>query len=340
MLNRSLSYLESLSLTKRQLIKRVFISLIELPIISGIYYRAYYILIRRKASQGLTKLDIETYNVCNLRCVMCPYPDMTREKVLMSMELFKKVIDDATTNRIKGVCLNFYNEPLLDPLLFERINYAKSKGLNVMFNSNGCLLTEEKTNALLDSGLDSISFSFDAATKETYEKTRVGGDFEKTKSNIIELIKERNGRGLGKPSVAVYFVAQKDNYQEISKFKSFWKEFADEVHIGWVDARRTEGLLPEDLKLKKSRHIYPCRSIFQRMVVMSNGKVALCCVDYDGSTVLGDLNEQTINEVWNSNNIKKLRELHLNGQGDKMNLCKGTNCGAIYKEGAYNWWIK
>ena len=113
---------------------------------------------------------------------MCPYPDMTREKVLMSMDLFKKIIDDATTNSIKEVCLNFYNEPLLDPLLFERIKYAKSKGLRVMFNSNGCLLTEEKINALLDSGLDSITFSFDAATKETYEKTRVGGDFEKTKS--------------------------------------------------------------------------------------------------------------------------------------------------------------
>ena len=51
MLNRLLSYLESLSLTKRQLIKRLFISLIELPIISGIYYRAYYILIRWPAPQ-------------------------------------------------------------------------------------------------------------------------------------------------------------------------------------------------------------------------------------------------------------------------------------------------
>jgi MoaA/NifB/PqqE/SkfB family radical SAM enzyme len=311
--------------------------LIEFPIIGEIYHRLYYAVIKRRAYPHLTAIDIETYNVCNLRCTMCPYPDMTREKVLMSMDLFKKIINDATTNNIRQLCLNFYNEPLLDPLLFERIKYAKSKGLRVMFNSNGCLLTGEKISALLDSGLDSISFSFDGAKKETYEKLRVGANFEKTVNNIMELIKERNRRGLRKPSVTMYFVAQKHNYQEISKFKSFWKKFADRVSIGLVDTRRMEGLLPEEFELKKLRRIYPCREIFQHMLIMSNGKVALCCVDYDGSIVLGDLNQQTINELWNSNKINKIRELHLSGQGDKIKLCRDTSCGMLYEEGSYRW---
>ena len=338
MRKRLISYLESLSLAKRESLKRVFLSLIDFPITSGVYHRAYYLLIRKKAARGLSEIDIETYNVCNLRCTMCPYPDMTREKVLMNMDLFKKIVDDATLNNIRQICLNFYNEPLLDPLLFERIKYAKSKGIKVMFYSNGCLLTGKKINLLLDSGLDSVNFSFDGATKETYEKIRVGANFEKTKNNIIQLINERNRRGFKKPSVVVYLVAQKDNYQELSKFKSFWKEFADGVSVGLVDTRRREGLLPGELKSKKSRRIYPCRSIFQHMVVLSNGKVALCCIDSDGSVVLGDLNKQTINEVWNSNKIKKIRELHLSGQGDKIKLCRDTNCGMLYNWGAYCWW--
>ena len=337
MINWLLYHLETLSLTRRQSIKRVFVSLIEFPVIGKIYHYLYYAIIKRKAYPHLTSLDIETYNVCNFRCTMCPYPDMTREKMLMSMDLFKKIIDDAVKNNIGEVCLNFYNEPFLDPLLFERIEYVKSKGLKVMFNSNGSLLTGEKINALLDTSLDSISFSFDAATKEAYEKTRVGGDFNRTKNNILELIRERNRRGLKKPFVIIYFVAQNDNFQEISKFKSFWKEYCDRVNIGWVDARRTEGLLPEDLKIRKSRDIYPCRSIFQHMLVMSSGKVALCCFDYDGSIVLGDLNEQSINEVWNSDKIKGIRELHLSGQGNKIKLCKDTICGMLYTEGSYRW---
>lgn len=322
-----MSYLESLSLIRRILIKRVFISLIELPVINRIYYRGYNALVKREASRGLSKLDIETYNVCNYSCSICPYPDMTREKVVMGMGLFRKIIDDAVTNKIREVCLNFYNEPLLDPLLFERIKYAKSKELTVTFNCNGSLLTQEKITAILDSGLNSISFSLDAATKETYERIRINGDFEKVKHNIIELIKTRNLRNMKQPSVTVALVAQKENYKEILEFKSFWGELCDKVIIGSVDARSKEGLLPAELTFKKSRYFYPCRSILQHMFVMSNGKIALCCFDYDGSFMLGDLNEQTMDEVWNSNKVKKIRELHLCGQGDKIKLCREMNCG-------------
>ncbi len=181
-------------------------------------------------------------------------------------------------------------------------------------------------------------FSVGGATKETYERIYVGADFEETKNNIIELIKKRNLKRLKTPLVTLYLVAQKENYRDLSEFRSFWKEFADKVNIGWVDARRTEGLLPEQLKLLKSGRIYPCRSIFEHMVVMSNAEVALCCFDYDGSVVLGDLNKQTISEVWNSDKIRKIRELHLSKQGDKIKLCRDTNCGMLYKEGAYWWW--
>lgn len=337
-MNWLLSYLESLSFQNRVLLKRVFLSLIEFPIISGIYHYMYCAVIKRKISQGLlTTLDIETYNVCNLRCIMCSYPDMTREKVLMSMDLFKKIIDDAAINNIRQISLSFYNEPLLDPLLFERIKYAKSKGLWVAFSSNGCLLTSEKINAILDSGLDSIRFSFDGAVKETYEKIRVGANFEKTKSNIIQLIKERNKRGTKNPSVAVGLVIQKDNYQEISKFRSFWKEVTDEVRVWTVDARKIEGLLSKELEIRKSKYNYPCSRIFNVMTVTSNGKVALCCLDYDGLNVLGDLNESTIDEVRNSEKVNIIKGLHLSGQGSKIKLCRDTNCiGSM--ERVYEWW--
>lgn len=338
MKKRLISYLRSFYLAKRPLINRMFISLVDFPLIRRVYRYAYFNLIRRKASQNLTLINLETYNVCNLRCKMCTYSNMTRKKVLMSMDLFKKIIDDSVANNVKEVSLNFICEPLLDPLLFERIKYAKSKGLTVTFNSNGCLLTEEKIDALLDTGLDSVWFSLDAITKETYEKIRIGGDFEKAKNNIIKLIEKRNQKGIEKPSITVSFVTQKDNYQEISKFKSFWKECADNVHIGWINPMGKEGVSNAELELKGSRYLYPCRPIFHEMTVMSNGKVVLCCVDYDGSIVLGDLNEQTISEIWNSDKIKKIREVHISGHGDEIKLCRDTKCRILYKDGAYVWW--
>ena len=80
------------------------------------------------------------------------------------MALFKKIVDDAVAFRVRSVCLNNCNEPLLDSLLIERIRYAKNRGLEVNFTSNGTLLTEDKIEALLDSGIDGVNFSFDGAT--------------------------------------------------------------------------------------------------------------------------------------------------------------------------------
>jgi MoaA/NifB/PqqE/SkfB family radical SAM enzyme len=253
----------------------------------------------------------------------------------MGMELFRKIIDDALSIGIKSVGLNFYNEPLADPLIFERIRYVKSKKLECNFFSNGTLL-EDKINAVLDSGVDSITFSFDGVTQESYEKIRVGANFERTQSNIRRLIEERNQRGLRKPSVFVEFVVQKGNLNDMKEVKSFWK-IADGINICEVDNRKEGGL--SAIKRLVFKHLYPCVRIFSSMIVMSNGEVAQCCMDYDGSNVLGNLNIQTINEVFNSQKWKDLRAVHMNGQGDTVELCCNTRCPYLYVNGGYIWWM-
>jgi MoaA/NifB/PqqE/SkfB family radical SAM enzyme len=167
---------------------------------------------------------------------MCPYELMTRKKEKMSMELFKRIIDDAVTSGIKVITLNFYNEPLCDDLLFDRIRYARSKGMVVGFFSNG---TINKNLEILESGLDFIIFSFDGATKDTYEKIRRGANFERTKENIIDLIRERNKRGLSKPHVTISMRIQNENFSEVKDFKA-WGKLADNIHIGPSEDRRRE----------------------------------------------------------------------------------------------------
>jgi MoaA/NifB/PqqE/SkfB family radical SAM enzyme len=266
---------------------------------------------------------------------------MTREKSLMNMELFQKIVDDAAREGIREVGLNFYNEPFADPLIFERISYVRHRGMKALLFSNGTLLTEDKANALLASGLDSVVFSFDGGTKEAYEGIRVGADFEKTKDHIVALIKERNRRGLEKPSILITFAAQRDNYHDIRAFRALWRGLADGVNVSEVDNRLVEGLLPDELKRHdRPKRLYPCRRLFNTVNVMSNGKVALCCRDFDGSVLLGDLNQQTIHEVYTSPKWVQLRQMHFNGGGDKMKLCREIQCPDIYRDGAYLWWVK
>lgn len=325
-----------LDLSKREWIEKAVFFLISLPVLGKIYDSFYLKLVREQTSTGLSRIGIEGYNVCNLKCIMCPYPNMTRKKEVMSMELFSKIIDDAVNAGIQRVELNFYNEPFLDPFLFKRAEYAKEKGMVVEFYSNGTALNEKNSNLLFDSQVDKIIFSIDGLNKETYEKIRVGSKLQEVTSNIQDLIARRRERNLKKPQIGIWFVAQRDNYREIKEFVKKWRRDVDEVIISRADARRTKNVLPLKTSSKPKRS-YPCKSFFSDMWVMSDGQVAMCCMDYNGSIILGDLKKQSIDNVWNSGIYSRIRQLHLSREALKVDVCHDTGCEEHYR-GAYSWW--
>ena len=273
-------------------------------------------------------IQVEGYNVCNLKCKMCPYELMSRKKEKMSFEFYKRVIDLAENFGIRNVELNFYNEPLLDDLLIERILYAKAKGMNVALSTNGVLLTDEKISMLLEAQPDVITISFDGATKETYEKIRRGGNFEKVKENIIKLVNERNRRK-SKTKITITYTVVEDNFNEIDLFEKSWINIVDEINFWEADERRGKPLIA-------TTYSYPCyRLLYEgRLIVLSNGKVALCCKDYDGKYSIGDLNNQSIEDIWNSKKFRWIKNLHYKGEGYKIELCK--NCEYLYD---YKKWL-
>jgi len=312
---------------------------ISLPVLSSVYRRIYYPQILKKTSAFPTQLSIETYNVCNLKCLMCPYPQMTRAKNKMSMELFKKIIDDAAADGFKEINLTLYCEPLLDDLLFERIAYAKGKGLKVGLTSNGTMLSAAKSQAILESGLDWVFFSIDGSTKETYENVRIGAKFAETCANILGLIKLRKQMNLTKPMIIIHTTIL-DN-RNLAASKSLERTFlgADRFTMALADSRGNHNFLFTKKSFQKSRkgRLYPCPFLWAAPSVMSNGKVCLCCKDYNGSIELGDLNYQTIRQVCNSEKPNKIKELHLKGEGDKVALCE--NCDSLYRS-SLSWWAE
>lgn len=98
---------------------------------------------------------------------------------------------------------------------------------------------------------------------------------------------------------------------------------------------RTIGILNGSLPSNKWSVVYPCGEIWRSLTVLSSGDVVLCCLDYDGSVNLGNLNEQRIDEIWNSKNFKDIRQLHFNRGGEMIGLCK--HCPYIHGYGAIEW---
>jgi len=310
------------------------------PIITnnGIYNHLY----DKKINKSIEKLskqypwgvDIGTTNLCNAECIMCPHSKL-KKMGTMDMKLYKKIIDNCKKLNIKIITLSFFGEPFLDKTIIERIKYAKGKGMSVAFYSNASLLTEDLANKIVDSGLDSISISFDGYSKETYEKIRKKLKFDVVKKNILNLIETKRKMKKNNPSINLVLVELEENKGEIKQFYREWKNKVDSINIinmrNWANDIQKKGT-KESFHFNKKIKRKPCALIWQKMVVDWDGDVVLCCDDWNHSTVLGNLKKQTIEEIWKGEKLNKIREAHVNDEFDKVPLCSGCNKKSV-------WWM-
>ena len=320
-------------MTTYPILEEIPIRVLNLPIINNFYKWFYKRHIEKVIESQDLIVTIEPHNICNLKCAMCPLEKMNRNPEQMSMKLFKKIVDQAEELGCSTITLQVYSEPLMDTFLIDRIKYIKSKGIEAGFFTNATLLDEKMADKILNSGLDFIKFSVDAGNKEDYEKIRIGGDWETVKSNIISFYKKREELKLKKPKITVFMVKQDSNKKDIKSYKDLWDNYSDEINIADVD-NRAEADISESF-LKKYSRPYPCFTP-RHLTVLSNGKLVMCCLDYDGKAVLGDLKKQTLKEIMNSEEFKKIKYLHHSFQGDKIDMCK--KCERLYRNSAFYWW--
>jgi len=111
---------------------------------------------------------VETTAKCNLYCPMCPREIHPQPKADMADEIFDRLVAEAAPSA-EHMMLIGLGEPLLDPKIFDRIERCDRHGIYTLLSTNGTLLTEEASARLLDGPLEHITFSFDGATKETFE---------------------------------------------------------------------------------------------------------------------------------------------------------------------------
>jgi radical SAM protein with 4Fe4S-binding SPASM domain len=318
-------------------IKRLAVKAMKSPMIVGnpVYsyvYRKQIMKLMKICQEKPLHVMIENTNACNYRCSFCPHNVMKRQIGFMTMELYKKIIDECVHLGIEHIDIHQFGEPLLDPNFAERVVYAKRAGIKfVTTNSNGFLLAEGLAKKLVEAGLDQIIISLDAATEETYRKVRASGKLEIVERNIKGLIKIGNSIESSRPTVVVDFVQQPENRHEVKLFVKKWRGVADKVMMSYMhDWAGSADKQPFELHGNPSRE--PCRLLWSDMVVAWDGRVMLCCVDYEGEVTLGDLKNQNLKEIWKGEKLRKVRETHLKGEFQKTPLC--DRC--TYRT---TWWI-
>lgn len=280
------------------------------------------------------RVMIENTNICNADCTFCPHKAMRRPSGVMDMALFKKIIDDCSSSGVDYVTIYGFGEPLMDRLFFERVRYAKEKGIKrVTTNTNAFYLDEEKIDLLIKSGIDEVYVSFDAFSAATFKKIRPNLDFNKVRQNILGLLAKRAEAGSSRPQVVLSFVESPLNSKEVSLYLRYWKGRADFVSISI--AHNWTGQI-KDKNLQGAALRDPCRLLWTDMFILYNGDVALCCNDYEGRVIIGNIKNRSIKDIWGGDILAKLREVHLRKNFSALGLCEKCNYNFHYKS---NWWV-
>ncbi len=278
-------------------------------------------------------LDIETTELCNLKCPMCPRTSLVQnnseiKNKQISKDEYKQIIDQAVENGVKSIKLQYLGEPLLHPDIVWQVQYAKEKGIiDVMFGTNGTQLTKEVSRALLEAGLDKLTISFDAASPKLYEQQRVGTTIGKVIDNVYNFVKLRDEIS-PKTCIRIAMVMYDDPIwkAQYEAIKIMWKDIVDAVGYG-IFVERDEHQQEAYEKVEG----FCCEQLFQRMFLKSNGNVCVCCVDDKDEYVVGNWKEESLKDIWHNQKYKQIRDAHINNQYDKIDICTKCYVPEIYK---------
>jgi radical SAM protein with 4Fe4S-binding SPASM domain len=274
---------------------------------------------------------VDTGNVCNLRCPLCPtgYQGLERPQSLMRLPAYLAVLEKIRPYAIE-VILHNWGEPTLNPDILPIIRATREAGIGSTISSN--LNLEHRGDAflheLVESGLDHLTVSIDGTTQAVYETYRRKGDLEHVLHNLRELLAHRRRIGSRTPSIEWQFLVMKHNEHQMDDVRRLARE------IGVDRLRFTSPGLPFDElsntqlaadwlpqnpayhmyhpgKIRRDGHLFDerCFYLYRAMTINPEGGVSPCCAVYHGSSDFGNLIDSPLDAVWNNAHYRSSRAL-------------------------------
>lgn len=275
---------------------------------------------RKTALRGLpVEYIVETTAKCNIYCPMCPRETHKQPKEDMTDEIFTRLVRESGRSA-EHMMLIGLGEPLLDRQIFDRIEYCEKHNISTLLSTNGTLLDEQASERLLATPLEHITLSFDGSTKQSYEYYRKGASFEKVRDNFVRFARMKH-KARAKVQIVAQMVRMDRNAGEVDDFIRFWSAVpgVDQVRIKEDETnvlRPEAGHVASDWK-------YPCHYLWRGpMYVKHNGDVYPCCQSYmlDGAPI-GNIGEQNLEEIWNGDQMREMRRLHVTGRAGEIGIC-------------------
>jgi radical SAM protein with 4Fe4S-binding SPASM domain len=274
----------------------------------------------------------------------------------MSLELFKKIVDDfqAFPDKIKKIKIGNHGEPSLNPNFVEMIAYAKSSNTAEIIEvfTNGSKLDPQINKGLISSGLQRINISLEGLSDERYYQVAgVRQNFqqiidgvadlyyqkEKAKSDLKIYVKIADqAHALKKDSKEIFLLSE----EERTYFLNTFSPICDEIYIEKVVPQWAETQLDKqndvsatgmyDQKIDEWKEV--CPFIFMYMHFNCDGTVSPCTLDWPRKVVIGNVNEQSVSEIWYGALLRELQVAMVAGKRKCINFCGSCSAPMVCVE--------
>ena len=260
-------------------------------------------------------VDVELSSICNLKCPMCytiteEFGKQVNTK-RMDEHLFFKIIEEIK-GRVPALRLSLRGEATLHPKFHEFVRYAKDAGIGeVSTLTHGGKLRKRYAEKLIDSGIDWITISADGVW-DTYENIRKPLKFRDLLDNLRYMAEYKSEKNLSKPVIKIQGIwpAIRKNPKE---YYDTFKDLSDLVAFNpLIDYLSNDS--EDDIEFIEE---FTCPQQYQRLVIGADGLVMKCSNDEENQEVVGNINIETIHEVWHGEKLTEIRAQQLENEGFK-----------------------
>lgn len=267
---------------------------------------------------------IEINDSCNLDCVMCKTSVADRgKKGLMKIDAFEKAVTTLAKRGMRVTNFHTLGDPIANRNLAEYLEILREHDVAMTNLSTNALMLDRHMDTLFEyrDRIGMLRPSIDGATKETYERIRAGGNWEKLHENLINFA-ERNAKAPEPFTVIVSSVVAKENWGELAMIPHVFSYLTPPQNFtfGFIATQSPT------LDYFKAQSVFgdtyfnraPCSRNWESLFVLKNGDMTTCCQDYFGELIFGNIFEDDVDEAYNSDFMQKLRKSHLDLNVDEM----------------------
>jgi len=279
------------------------------------------------------EIRIETSTICNYRCQICARDTFRRKQEIISNQLFDSIVAKAHCElpHVNIATISGFGEFSADPQWRHKILIVSKNFERIHIVTNISLLNQEDLSFLLGhiSDIRISTYGLDETTYKAVHNSPPSITYKAIHESIQFLIQNKNPH----QRIILNYIEVDANRHQTADWISYWRKKVDLIEVwkphNWIDSKYYR-----DIDIQR---LPTCGRPFNGPIqIQVDGTVNVCCFDYNGKMVIGDLKSESFTEIFNGDRMKSIQELHADNNADQLPLCKICDQRNSHKSKATN----